>query len=262
MHQKKPRATTVTFDFGTPVNADGTVVRPDGTIDITKDGEPLVPADSWLRVAYERSKGPKVLSEVYFGSAPPVGDPNFALLRFSMVFACDTSTKLIGDTKVSVAAVYEAQRIWKEPSAVRVRLQPRVAFEFRSIEEAPEKVAWSRVLRAYKGPTDVQICLVVDAHLTELPDINARRRPIIQNEMLPSWATLSYASADGGKEYVGNRLISECDREASRIIGFIEQGRIRNDQGLVAVRDSAFTHLRVWHPNLEDDRLRGYRVDL
>ena len=45
---------------------------------------------------------------------------------------------------------------------------------------------------------------MVDAHLGELNDLNARRTPLLDNYALPEWATLIYASSDTGKEYLAN----------------------------------------------------------
>jgi hypothetical protein len=46
--------------------------------------------------------------------------------------------------------------------------------------------------------------------------------PIIDDFYLPADFTLIYASADVGKEYVPNRLISLCDKEANSVLARIK----------------------------------------
>jgi len=243
---KKPRETAIIFDMGKPVVVREAIIGPDGGITLHgEDSVVVAPVQSHLRTSYERPKGPKIVHQVPYGRGQPSGKPNLALLGFGRVLACDTNTIVCDVGQISVGSVFELERRY-EGQEVVVKLRPRFALEFRGVTTDQEKLSWVYVLiELQKKPSSGSVALVVDSYLDELDDINARRKPLLDEYKLPDWATLIYASADTGKEYLANKLLAECDEQASHILAGIADGRV-GSEGLRAVQNPRYTHVRVW----------------
>ena len=58
--------------------------------------------------------------------------------------------------------------------------------------------------------------------------------------------TLIYASADVGKEFILNKLISLCEKEAKKLIEDISLDKISNEN-LHEVKNEPYTHIRFWN---------------
>ena len=91
-----------------------------------------------------------------------------------------------------------------------------------------------------------EIGIVVDSDLGNIPDYNTGKKPIIDTFYLPDKITLLYASSDAGKEYLPNKLIAVCDKEANTLIRHI-QTNPENTSHLVKVSGEPYTHFRFWH---------------
>ena len=213
----------------------------------------IVPALSLVESSYDRpTKGPKVINQIpLLGGRPPGNFPNGSLLSFKHLLGCDTATRELQGCRVSVASIFEADQLHIEGENISARMLPLAAFEFRGITDEPEKVSWVHLLKRLEGlpspPTNLG--LVVDSHLRELFDFNARQNPLLDEYMLPYWVKLIYASAERGTtEYLVNRLLSLCDSEADRILSLIENGEI-GPEGLQAVQRERYTHVRQWLAN-------------
>lgn len=90
---------------------------------------------------------------------------------------------------------------------------------------------------------------VVDSDFSRIPAYNRRESPIEGDFYLPPQFTLVYASADGGANQFGNRLIRLCDREAKRLLNHLEavpEDPERHE--LQNVIDRPHSHFRQWVP--------------
>src|SRR5262245_50788938 len=98
--------------------------------------------------------------------------------------------------RISVAAIVRAK--WRDRSTATAVLtaRPVVAIELRNVDCSAEKLAWKIFLEGLEANRDHAVLgrvgVIVDAHLAELNDINARRSPILDDYFLPSYVELLY----------------------------------------------------------------------
>lgn len=244
----KPRSTVITGKFGEPVEACGVVISQAGTIALLDDhGRQLTPASAHVQTQYPRPKGAKVLNA---GPVDPAQIPtraDAALLGFDLVYAVDTNTREIRGKPVSVTAVVLGKS--QLPRASIFAFAPTQAIEHREVTCDPERLGWSAVVRGISMNADLaglrRIALVVDAHLGEIPAINSRTAPIIDDELLPPRFTLLYASADAGKESILNKMIAVADQEASALLRQIEGGEEWAQPSLPLLHRHA-AYVRMW----------------
>ena len=90
------------------------------------------------------------------------------------------------------------------------------------------------------------LAIIVDSDLGNIPDYNARKKPIIGSFYVPDKMTLVYASSDTGKEYLANRLIAVCDTEANKLIQHIQRSP-DDKSNLLTAQDLPFSHIRLWN---------------
>ncbi|MHC4053295.1 hypothetical protein [Bradyrhizobium sp. 25ACV] len=188
----------------------------------------------YSEITYERPKGPKVLSRIPQGHRDIRFESSDALLKnYQFVCAVDTNTRMINGRRVSVTgvivlrafglpAVRELKRGWK--------LEAPFCLEFLDISEKPESWGWMaahQILRekGLVGPT-TRVGMIVDSDLGNLNSYNARKSPVIRDDLLPDTVQLIYASSDAGKENIVNRALLTADSASSQCLAAIETGAV------------------------------------
>ncbi len=245
---RKERKIAVTVDMGEE-GANGIKITPNGEIEFFRNNISALPESATIEAGYDRKKGQKVLNKAPLVNEKLVADLNRALLKYDRIYAIDTNTKPFKDAVLSVSAIILCQLYRQEGFSVG-QYAPVHCFEFRNIEEKPENIAWKKLIEmlsshpAYKKLGEIGI--VVDSDLGNIPDYNAGIKPITNNFYLPDNVTLIYASADAGKEYLPNKLITVCDKEANKLIRQI-QATPDNTADLQAMSDVPYTHFRLWN---------------
>jgi len=183
------------------------------------------------QVLYQRGSGKDKVLSVVPGATDDGGYlETLDQLRNSVdfLFAVDTNTKAIRGRRVSFCVSY-----WV-PRALRLcgLTFPFCAYTVFEINDVilginPECAGWCLVIREIaKSPLwnmGCRIGVVVDSELGAIRQMNLREVPFFGNELLPENVTLIYASADAGGNALPNRMISYCDRLATRIASSFEE---------------------------------------
>ena len=71
-----------------------------------------------------------------------------------------------------------------------------------------------------------KVGMIVDSDLGNLKSYNARKAPVIRNDLLPETVQLIYASSDAGKENLVNRALAVADSVSSQSLAAIETGAV------------------------------------
>lgn len=244
---KVPREISLTLDFGKPTRIDKLCILKDNTIECLSNERIISPIDARIESSYEREKSPKIINRSYIGSDILTVDPNRALYKYDLIYAIDTNTKTINSGMISVSCIVLCKLI-KEESKTIALYSPINCLEFRNVIDSHEKYAWRKYIQlimanpAYKP--NIKIGIIVDSDLENIPKYNLRKMPIVENFVLPDHFELLYASSDTGKEFLANRLIAECDREANILFEKIRHEDLSNEASLT--KDSSGVQFRLW----------------
>lgn len=241
------------MDMGKPVTANAMRFSPDGKVELLFDGKPLIPNNAYCETSYDRKKNPKILNKIGLNPNNLVNNQNITLQKFDVIFAVDTNTKKINNVDISVCGLVFCTIHPIDKNSINYKYAPIKYFEFRGIKEKYENVAWVEVIEfIMNNPklSNKKIGLVVDSDLGNIPDYNQNILPIYSNFYLPSNIEIIYASADAGKEYILNKLISVCDKEASLLLNKIIKEK-NNNSDLHQVNNKPFTHFRLWQKTVD-----------
>jgi len=210
-----------------------------------------IPCDShFVAWAYQRRKGNKVINQIPALNGFRTENPDMHLTKYDLFCAVDTNTSAIQGVNVSVSCVMVGRSKPVESvseTSFDFFFKPVAFYEFRHQQETPETYGWWLVIKALlEDPLanpDEKIAIIVDSRLDELEAINKRQKPFYQKYLLPPNYKLLYASSDVGKEFVINKIFSQCDKEAkafsTRMIGVYDQhGFPGGDKGM--------PFLRIW----------------
>jgi hypothetical protein len=186
------------------------------------DGERISHDKAWIEVGYDRAKGKKVLNYIPNIDNNIVGNANFALNNYDLIYAIDTNTKKIKDSLVSICCViscktsFENEKVFGSINSIQL-------FEFRNLKCPIENYVWEFFIKnIIKDINNIKLGIIVDSDLDKITRYNNGELPINIEYFLPKNINLIYASADVGKEFIINKYISLCDREAKKLLDYIE----------------------------------------
>ncbi|MDM8566189.1 SEC-C domain-containing protein [Candidatus Halobeggiatoa sp. HSG11] len=247
---KKQRKVSITMDMGKPVAMNGLRISSRGSIELLKDNLPLIPVDDvYHDVNFDRKKGPKILNKTPLDPDKLIINPNIALQKFDKIFAMDTNTKTNNGEIISVSCVLLCQ-LTSHNKIVLAEYAPIHCLEFRNIQSQIENIAWIKYFQLMTATpyhyNFSKIGFIVDSDLGNIPAYNNRTKAIYSNYYLPQNIELIYASADVGKEYLANMLISLCDKEATKLLENILSNKVTNDN-LHEESNEPYTHFRFWN---------------
>jgi hypothetical protein len=249
---KKPRTTSITTDMGKPVVVNGIRMSPNGTVELLNNGLPLTPESAYHDITFDRKKNPKILNKISLDPKQLSVDPHLALKNFDLIYAIDTNTKLVNHEVISISAIVLCKLIHSMNKAIIAEYAPIHCLEFRNIKQNAENIAWMKSIQLITANPSyspkLKIGFVVDSNLGNLPAYNKRTVPIYADFYLPQNIELIYASADVGKEFIVNKLISLSDKEAKILLEDISLNKISN-QNLQEVNNEPYTHFRLWNRN-------------
>ena len=249
LDKRKTRKICITLDMGKPVTANAVRLSSDGKIGLLNNGVSLVPQNASIETGYQRRKGLKVLNKLKLTNEQLLTDPNLALTRYNFVLALDTNTKSLNNGLLSVACIVLC-KFAPKVGYILAQYAPVHCLEFRNIQGKPENIAWKRTVEMVMANPSYDksknMGIVIDSDLSNIPDYNARRKPIVDDFYLPVNVELLYASADAGREYLPNKLISLCDKEAKELINYI-QANPEDTSNLMTVNNLPYTHFRMWN---------------
>ncbi len=248
LNRRKPRSTSVTVDMGKPTALNGLRFDPiTGIVKFLQDGKAVKPASSRIETGYERIKGQKVLNRIPLPNDQLVAVPDIALKGFDVLFAIDTNTNRIREKIVSVTCIVTGHPI-KIQNYTAFKISAINAIAFWGIKEKQENIAWltaiEKILMSPMYKNEIKFGLIVDSDLGNIPKYNERILPIYGIIYLPSNMQFIYASADSGKEFVSNKMMSSSDSIASTIFASLKEEKEYN--GAVKVEKKPYSHIREW----------------
>lgn len=222
--KRKPIFETVTFDFGKPVSCNG-VRYCEGRFEPLFNGTPIKPQQVHYGAYRKRANGKKDKNLVKIPVDPykKITNEIYALSYFDRIFAVDTGTKELDGTKVSIGYVIEC-RLKKTHDGAFFDPFHRACYEFRGVQEKQENFAWHilicSIIHSPDYSSDDHYAIITDSDLGAHEDYNTRNKPYFSNHYLPINFTLLYAYDQSVS--LSNQAIKLCDKEASRILGAIE----------------------------------------
>ena len=184
--------------------------------------------------SYPRPKGDKIVSRI------PSGDTSARFSRddaveknYDLLLAVDTNYRKLGEDLIAATAVIGAKMVLlghpENAPEMHYSYFPLPSALFRNPTISPEKLGWDFAIQCLFD-ADVQsrfprIGVVVDAHLSDITEINARNMPVAEDRHLPDKVTLIYASAERGKDDFINKFMHYADASASLIFKQYESRR-------------------------------------
>jgi hypothetical protein len=221
---KQPRDKYIYIGYNEPFQG---VTAENGEIFVSLTSGEKVKADAvFSRTQYTRKSGKeKILSSI--PNQAIIDIPYYLASQFDVILVIDTNTRQVEDDKISVASILECYARQINPTQVQVSYLKRANLAFKNHPDSDaEKFAWFKlfeIITSTAGYTEnLKIALVSDHDLANHHKYNTGELPIYQDAYLPSNVTLIYATSDT-KENVLNTLIVECDKDASRILGELEE---------------------------------------
>lgn len=236
--------------MGEPVAVNGVRISPTGSIELLKDGVPLVPVDAYHYVNFNRKKGPKILNKTPLDPSKLIFNPDISLEKFDRIFAIDTNTKVVNGEIISVSCIVLCKLTRDKNNLLFAEFAPVHCLEFRNIHGVAENIAWMRAIQfvtanpAYN--MNLKFGIIVDSDLGNISSYNNRSKPIYSDFYLPKNIELIYASTDVGKEYLANKLISLYDKDATKLLEDIMLNKVTNEN-LHKVTNEPYTHFRLWN---------------
>jgi len=232
---KKPRMQIIEFDF--VANNDNNISGKGMTIpfndsnflQLHNDNGPIMPANIKSYSAYERKTKLKILN---FNTNPISLCPNRSLLQYSHIYGIDTNSKYING-KLNVIGVLTKMQLISSNSMggeAKFIVKQIMGWEYDDAQENLEQQSWVYGCRYILNETAVinlpKIALIVDCDLGKIELYNERTMPIFEDYYLPPIIKLFYGSADVGKEYIANSLISFTDKKASEYLSMKINGTL------------------------------------
>lgn len=181
-----------------------------------------------LKRTYERlGKSEKVLLSINHHKDEIFFNPLDALKsQYQHLIAIDTNTINIENKIYGVTVAYAVPKELKFYENNEIPYIPLCAYVLVDIAEGvnPEKIGWNLVLTRNINPANFRsgnlLGIIVDSELGDHDRINSREIPYYENNILPDYANLIYAS-DATADSLPNQMIRHCDSTAKNIIKII-----------------------------------------
>lgn len=203
-------------------------ISSDGVIEFgSTDGQPIAPRDFVLERSFMRDSGKrKMLSSIQLPNENFDLDPTDALEASGQITVIDANKRRIRNREVWVAGCVRARLA----SDGTLRVWEGNAIEFRDIGDCNADLLAMQMMCADIEDLRVeglqgQITFVIDSDLGEFSKFRSRQKPLIDDWLLPSWASLAYATSDA-VDSLANQLLRRADAMATEILNGIETGLI------------------------------------
>jgi len=231
----KPRSTSIRWRTNGIVSNISVFIDP---FSETISANSVEPDSVFSVVSYERQSGKeKVLISAPATQDAPAFDIDLQIsLRSSKLIAIDTNTKYICGRKVSVTCAYFADLNLRTATGA-IPIEPLCAYAI--LEASPEvnveRIGWNLVLKSHVNLNSIsasnQVGIVIDSDLSDLQDLNSRKKPYYEDNALPDGCFLLFASSDASTEHIPSEMISLCDRNASMILNHIDSTQFQFGSG-------------------------------
>lgn len=138
--------------------------------------------------------------------------------NFDHIIAVDTNNREYGDKRLSFCFAYVVPQALENFSE-QIQFIPLGGYVLNQVASDinPETLGWYLFLSRHCSTTGLRssrLAVVVDSELGQLAAMNDRTVPYFQNEFLPEFATLVYAS-DAATDTFLNQMIKYCHNAAN-----------------------------------------------
>lgn len=194
------------------------IYKKDGTIKLFSDGEAIVPKSASLSVSYKGTSKFVCVNDLIIPAASMTIDPHKSYLTFDELYAVDTNTKPILNTRYAISVAVKAD-ITLSNNCYRVKTTQLIAKGFSS-DMNHEKIGWHILIthlietNAING--EKLIGIVVDHDMDNITKYNRKEIPIIGDYFLPEGVRLIYAKSER-KGSIYNGLIKNCDERSNNL---------------------------------------------
>lgn len=139
------------------------------------------------------------------------------LSNYDAIYAVDTNTKKINSVYYSIGILVKLGK--EEEKTYKIEVCRIITSENNIIKPEMEQAVWNSVITEIEKmeTENKKIELVVDCDLGNIEAYNRREKKIRNDRFLPTNFILLYATTDT-KENVLNKLISFCDKEATKLL--------------------------------------------
>jgi hypothetical protein len=236
----------------------------EGILDITVDSHML---------GYKRPKGPKIISQISSEAQLLTFNPDWELKKYDYILAVDTNTRTILGTQTSASAVFAAK--FEDSSDAGEAVLSGVFseyYEFRQMRHSSELIAWWFLIKGIlEDPIydlNKKFAVVVDSHLGEIELMNRGEKPVLGDLYLPQNCRLMYASADVGKEWGINKVMTICDKESTKFLKWLERfyretsSEISGPKPFFRLWPSDNSQVEEWTSNGEIHVYPGKQIDI
>lgn len=230
---KKERFDSILFEDEQPVKLTEIKKLSDGTLKMFSDNEEIKPKNTSLVKSYKRDSGKdKILNQIKMKDAKFTVNQLELLKGFDIIFAVDTNTKDINNSKISVVS---AQCCEIKSNDTQTGNFQFYSFGLCCIKNIPDnraekfgiKIIINQIQSNPKYKSSMKVALISDHDLDKINKYNNNELPIFGDFYLPDNFTLLYASADKKNEgSLLNILISNCDTEANKFFEEVKNGKI------------------------------------
>ncbi|MEI9477827.1 MAG: hypothetical protein WCO26_14795 [Deltaproteobacteria bacterium] len=244
---RKPRSTTLFLDMGKPVVLNRIAFGKNGYIIVESAAGQEQPTVSHVVTTHERPKGPKLIHRLIVSPENLTFNPDFALTRYTWVFAIDTNKPEASLPNVVFAGIAQAKIVPQADGSLELSMYRDTVVELHNLNGSPEHFGWAFVCKSSVDlPNDSLVAVIVDCDLGDIPSLNRREKPIINDYYLPDHFELLYAT-DKGDRYIANQLLRLCDRNTREVARHVVLTPESSLPPLVKAHpEDPFTHIRVW----------------
>lgn len=219
-----------------------------GSIIVESDSGQEQPSASHLVTTYERpNKDPKLIHRLIESPENLTLNPDFTLTRYTWVLAVDTNRPAASLPNVVFIGIAQAKIVPQADGSLELSTYRDTVVELHNLNGSAERFGWAFVCKSSVDlPNDSLVAVIVDSDLGDIPSINRREIPIIDDYYLPDRFELLYASdAVGG--YIANKLLKLCHRNTREVARHIVLAPESSLPPLLKAHpEDPFTHIRVW----------------
>lgn len=199
-----------------------------GKVSIHLSDKKIEPDSVFTQTQYTRKKGTeKIVNSIPGGDASDI--MSYLISNFNLIYAIDTNTKQVKNNKISVGSIIEYNTKNTQKNSILFRKIGNIIFK-KCPDRLEEKFSWIRLVKLIISSKNynrqLKYAIISDHDFRNHTKYNERELPLAGDFYLPDNFTLLYASSDTGKEFLLNKLISECEKDAKKILNDFEKNDV------------------------------------
>jgi len=151
------------------------------------------------------------------------------LIKFDIILVIDTSYDPKADLRMAFTSIIAYKKHVIDDDTYVFEIIPTLVEWDSTSTEKPENFMYCLAiedLRAHyqKIKKTPRIAVIVDSDLGNIRSYNDRTKAIYGKYFLPEGFFVFYASSDRGSEYLQNKLLTMCDKEAQEALKEYKKG--------------------------------------